>query len=576
MTGHGGRLVARVLRNHGAEVLFTLCGGHIQAIYDGCLDEGIRVVDLRHEQSAVFAADAWSRLTGRVGAAAVTAGPGVTNAITAVANAWRAQSPVVVLGGAAPQPLMGKGALQEADLVPVLAPISKASYRITRADRLADQLDEAFRLAAEGVPGPVYVEVPVDLLFDSAPLPDPLPLAPRTPLASFGPGRLAGHTPLAPDPEAVAQAVHLLEGSRSPVALVGSQLRWHGDPDLLARWAQRFQLPVYLNGMARGALPQDSPHLFARTRKAALAEADVAVVVGTPLDFRLGYGQSPVWDARTRLIRIDLDPAQLHRNRRADAALAADAGAALAAMLDAAASTVGGPCPSAPAPSVSGSDTPPAARARWLERLRRQEEEKAAGMESSLRSTRTPLDPLRVAAEVDAALEPGSVVVGDGGDFVATAAAVVQPRRWPGGWLDPGPLGTLGIGTGFAVAARLAFPESPVLALFGDGSVGFNLADFEAAARQGLPFVAVVGNDGAWTQIRRGQVQMYGAERAVATGLTRARYERAVEALGGWGAWVERPDELAPALRQALASGRPALVNVAIAPGSFRAGAISI
>lgn len=562
MTGHGGRLTARVLRNHGTEVLFTLCGGHIQSIYDGCLDEGIRVVDLRHEQSAVFAADAWSRLTGRVGVAAVTAGPGVTNAVTAVANAWRAQSPLVLLGGAAPQPLAGRGALQEAELVPVLAPVTKASYRITRIERLADQLDEAFHLAAAGVPGPVYVELPVDLLFDTGTLPDSRPLPPRSSLAPFGPGYLAGHAPLAPAPRAVQEAVELLDGAQRPVALVGSQFRWAGDPELLARWAQRFQIPVYLNGMARGALRPESPHLFSRTRKAALAQADVAVVVGTPLDFRLGYGRPPVWETGTRLIRIDLDPAQLHRNRVADVALAADPGLALAAMLEAAPE----------ASSGAASD----ARGNWMDRLRHLEAEHAARMEPGLRSDRAPLDPLRVAAELDTVLEPGSVVIGDGGDFVATAAAVLRPRRWPGGWLDPGPLGTLGIGTGFAVAARLAFPQSPVVVVFGDGSAGFSLGDFEAAARQGLPFVAVVGNDAAWSQIRRGQVQMYGTQRAVATTLSRARYDQAVEALGGWGAWVDRPDALAPALRQALASGRPALVNVAIQPGDFRAGAISI
>ena len=543
---HGGRLVARVLRSEGVGALFTLCGGHIMPIYDGCLEEGIRVVDVRHEQAAVYAADAWARISGRPGVAAVTAGPGVTNAVTAIANAFRAQSPVVVLGGQGPIELQGRGSLQEMDVISVLRPLTKWAVSVTDVRRIPELVSLAFRRALAGVPGPVYVELPLDVLIAQAEeekvaYPGPAPPRPAQP----------------GDPQRVAQAAAILAQAERPVALVGSQLRWSPDPGSLARFAEAARIPVFTNGMARGALPPDHPYFFQRSRRVALAEADVVLIAGTPLDFRLNYGQA--FGAHARLVQIDLDPAELGRNREPLCGIVGDPGTVLDQMVEAGAGAL--------------SST---ARQAWLEALKAEEEKAARRMAASLASDASPVDPLRLCAEIDALLSEDATVIGDGGDFVATAANVLRVRRYPAGWLDPGPLGTLGVGMGYAMAARLLRPKGEVLLLLGDGAAGLDLMEFEAAVRQAIPLVAVVGNDASWTQVRRLQVQFYGEERAVATSLSHARYDRVVEALGGHGEWVERPEEIRPALERAFASGRPALVNVKMGRSDFRAGAISV
>lgn len=543
---HGGHLVARVLRNEGVDALFTLCGGHIMAIYDGCVQLGIRVVDVRHEQAAVYAADAWARITGRPGVAAVTAGPGVTNAVTAIANAMRAQSPVVVIGGQGPVELSGRGTLQEMDAIGLVRPITKWAVSVTDVRRIPEWLALAFRRALAGVPGPVYVELPLDVLMaqvdeDKVAYPGPAPSRPAQP----------------GDPQQVAQAAAILATAERPVALVGSQLRWSPDPGSLARFAEATGIPVFTNGMARGALPPDHPCFFQRSRKLALAEADAVLVAGTPLDFRLNYGQAI--GRQARLVQVDLDPAELGRNREPTCGIAGDPGTVLDQMVEAMAGKVS-----------------PTGRRAWLETLKEEEAKAARRMAAGLTSDASPVDPLRLCAEIDALLSDEATVIGDGGDFVATAANVLRVRRYPAGWLDPGPLGTLGVGMGFAMAARLLRPKGEVLLLLGDGAAGLDLMEFEAAVRQDILLVAVVGNDGSWTQIRRLQVQLYGEERAVATSLSHARYDRVVEALGGHGEWVERPEEIRPALERALASGRPALVNVKMGRSDFRAGAISV
>lgn len=539
---HAGRLVAHALRRAGTEVLFTLCGGHIMSIYDGCLDEGIRVVDVRHEQAAVYAADAWGRLTGRVGAAAVTAGPGVCNAVTAIANAWRAQSPLVVFGGQGPLAVAGKGSLQEMDHLAMLRPITKWAVQVQETARLPETVALACRRALSGVPGPVYVEVPLDVIMGTGELPaaaEPLPARPAVPA----------------DPARVEQAAALLRQADRPAVLVGSQVRWSPDSDAVGRLGAAAQAPVYVSGMARGLLPAGHPAGFQRSRKAALAAADVVLLAGAPLDFRLNYGEAI--PAGTALIQADLDPGELGRNREPAVGLAGDPGTVCAQLL-------------------AAGVAPAAGRAGWLAQLRAAEDRAWEKMQAGLTSGAAPVDPLRLCAELDAWLGDDATVIGDGGDFVATAANVLRPRRYPAGWLDPGPLGTLGVGPGFALAARLARPSGQVLLLLGDGAAGLDLMEFEAAVRQGIPFVAVCGNDAGWTQIRRLQVQMYGEARAVATALDFTRYDQAVAAVGGHGEWVQRPEDLRPALDRALASGRPALVNVQMGRSDFRAGAISV
>lgn len=541
---HGGALVAAALRREGLDVVFTLCGGHVMAIYDGCIDEGIRVVDVRHEQTAAFAADAWSRLTGKPGVAIVTAGPGVTNAATAVANAYRAESPAVIIGGQGPHALAGKGALQEMDLMGVLKPITKWQAKVADVKRIPEYVATAVRQAMSGVPGPVYLEIPVDVLFEQAEADDLTWPAPY-------PGR-----PAQPgDPDRVNEAVGLLRKADRPVVLVGSQIRWSPRWEAARVFARMAGAPVYTSGMARGILDPK----WSRSRKAALAEADLVLLFGAPLDFRLNYGQPPVWNDSCKLIRVDLDPAEPGRNRDAEIAIPGDAASVMSQMMQ---------------HVHLGIDKP--ARQEWLAKLAAVEEAQAAKLAPALASEAVPVDPLRLCAEVDAALPPGTTVIGDGGDFVATAAALVRVRRYPSGWMDPGPLGTLGIGMGFAMAAKLARPAAPVCLLLGDGTAGLNLMEVEAAVRQQIPFVVVIGNDAAWTQIRRGQVQMFGESRAPATALDYVRYDLAAAGLGAHAEYVEKPEDLRPALDRAFAAGKVAVVNVKMGLSEFRSGAISI
>ncbi len=541
---HGGRLVARALKRHGTSHLFTLCGGHIQAIYDGCLDEGIRVVDVRHEQTAGHAADGWARMTGKPGVCAVTAGPGVTDVVTAVANAQRAQVPMICIGGAGPKAYSDMGSLQDMDHVSLMRSITKWSVQVPETRRLAEYVDAAFRVAQSNVPGPVFLEMPLDILMnggDDAEMPATAPLdAPPRP---------------GPDARAIAQAAALLRGAKRPALLVGAQVRWSPVREELASILERFGAPVYLNGMARGALPHGHPLLFSRSRRFALQQADVVVVLGTPFDFRVDYGRTPTWNPDAKIVQVDLDASELGRNRRIDVAVHSDSGLALGALAEELGGTLSFP--------------------EWVKTVRADEDKRRAKMEAEIGSDASPPNPLRVCAELGKRLGPNDVVIGDGGDFVATAAYVLK-MQWPQIWMDPGPLGTLGVGPGYAMAAKLARPEANVVLVYGDGSFGLHALEFEALARQDIPVVAVIGNDAGWTQIRRGQVDIYGEPRAVATALDYTRYDKVVEACGGRGFWVDTVEALGPALDEAFACKKPACVNVKIAKSDFRKGAISV
>lgn len=537
---HGGRLVSKALARHGVTHLFTLCGGHIQAIYDGCIDDGIRVVDVRHEQTAGHAADGYARMTGKPGICAVTAGPGVTDAVTAVANAQRAGIPMVVIGGAGPRMLQDMGSLQDMNHVELMRPITKWSVAVPATDRIQEYIDSAFRVAQSNVPGPVFLEMPLDLLMsfgdDAVPPTDPVIESPR-------PGG---------DPRAIARAAELLRAAERPMFIVGSQIRWSPRRDALRAFADVTGAPFFLNGMARGGLPYEHPNLMSRARKQALAQADVVFIFGTPLDFRLSYGRAILPDAK--LIQVDLDGNELGKNRRLDVAIHGDTGVVLAQLCEAVGKKTHGD---------------------WLATIRAAEDASRAKMQSEMTSDADPPNPLRVCAEVSQRLGREDIVIGDGGDFVATAAYVLK-MEWPQLWMDPGPLGTLGVGPGYAMAASLVRPEARTWIVYGDGSFGLHGLEFEAMARQGLPVIGVIGNDAAWMQIRRGQVDIYGKERAVATALEYTRYDKVVEAVGGFGAYVEKVADLGPALDAALASGKPACVNVKIASSDFRKGAISV
>jgi acetolactate synthase-1/2/3 large subunit len=531
----GGHLVARMLKKEGVDTVFTLSGLHVAPIYAGCVDEGVRIVDTRHEQAAAHAADAWARLTRGVGVAIVTAGPGVTDAVTGVANAWAAASPLVLLGGAAPTFNQGRGSLQEMPQVQLFQGISKWSERVPSPDLVPSFLARAFRVARAGRPGPVFLELPWDVLSNGADeaLADAQTLY-RTDARSPG------------DPTKIEAALALLERAERPVVMAGSSI-WRDDAvAALERFATRAGIPVYLNGMGRGCLPREHPCAFELSRKDALAAADVVLVVGTPLDFRLGYGTEPTFAAGARVVQVDIEAAEIGRNRPVDVGIVGDS----RSVLEALAAGVRGPAP-----------------AEWARLLREKEAGRRERQREHEESDQRPIHHFRLARAIETvASRAGEVTyVADGGNVVAVAAKVVRVPG-PGRWLDPGPLGTLGVGAPFAIAAKLLRPDRPVCVIQGDGAFGLNGMDFDTAVRFKLPMVVVVGNDAAWGQIHVPQRGLYGEEHAVATKLAPTRYDRVVEALGGKGEHVEDPADLVPALERAFASGTVYCVDVAIDP----------
>ena len=532
----GGRLVARMLRKEGVSTIFTLSGLHVAPIYVGCVDEGIRIVDTRHEQAAAHAADAWARLTRGMGVAVVTAGPGVTDSVTGVANAYAASSPLLLLGGAAPTFNQGRGSLQEMPQVQLFQGITKWSDRIPSPDLVPSFLAKAFRVARSGRPGPVFLEIPWDVLSNGA---DEALAEAQS--AYRTDARLPG------DPAKLEAALALLARAERPLLVGGSSIWWDGAVEALERLATRTGIPVFLNGMGRGCLPPDHASAFHLSRKEALASADVVLVVGTPLDFRMGYGTEPTFASGAKVIQVDVDASEIGRNRPIEVGIVADARSVLEALASSA--------------KLSS------AAAGWRKFLREKETERAERQRGFEESDQRPIHHFRLAKAIDTvARRAGDVTfVGDGGNVVAVAAKTIRVPK-PGRWLDPGPLGTLGVGAPFAIAAKLLAPERPVCVVQGDGSFGLNGMDYDTAVRFKLPMVVVVGNDAAWGQILIPQRAMHGEEHAVATRLAPTRYDRVVEALGGKGEHVEDPRDLVPALERAFASGTVYCVDVAIDP----------
>ncbi len=531
----GGRLVARMLRREGVTTAFTLSGLHVAPIYAGCVEEGVRLVDTRHEQAAAHAADAWARLTRGVGVAIVTAGPGVTDAVTGVANAWAASAPLILLGGAAPTFNQGRGSLQEMPQTQLFAGITKWSERVPSTGLVPSFLARAFRVALAGRPGPVFLELPWDVLSNGA----------EEELADQATSyRTSARSP--GDPAQVEAALALLRAAERPVLVAGSSVYWDDAAAPLSDLALRAGLPVYLNGMGRGCLPAAHPSLLQLSRKDALAQADLVLVVGTPLDFRLGYGAEPGFAPGAKVVQVDVDAAEIGRNRPVQVGLVGDSRSVLGQLAAGAARREGG---------------------AWLAALREKEAERAARQREFEASGQRPIHHFRLAREIDAAARRAGDVtfVGDGGNVVAVAAKVLRVER-PGRWLDPGPLGCLGVGAPFALAAKLLAPERPVCVVQGDGAFGLNGMDYETAVRFRLPMVVVVGNDAAWGQIRVPQVSLYGEDHSPATRLAPTRYDRVVQALGGAGEHVEDPSDLPAALDRAFASGTVYCVDVAIDP----------
>jgi acetolactate synthase I/II/III large subunit len=533
-TATGAQLLVRMLKAEGVRHLFTLSGLHIAPIYAACVEEGIGIVDTRHEQAAAHAADATARLTRGVGVCAVTAGPGVTDALTGIANAFAANSPVLLLGGAAPSFNAGKGSLQEMEQVDLFTRITKWSDRVPSPDRVPTYMAKAFRTMLSGRLGPVFLELPWDVLSNGVEESEcPLPTGYRTRARQPG------------DPELIERAAGLLSAAERPVVIAGSSIHWDEAAAQLAGLAERLGAPVFLNGAGRGSLPAEHPHFFSHTRKDALGEADVVLIVGTPLDFRLGYGSGIAEGAK--IIQVDSDASEIGRNRAVDIGISGDSRSVLLALTSA-------------LPKRRRGDA-------WLRELRSREQQKAERQAAYERSDQVPIHHFRLARELDqvARAAGDSMFVADGGNWVAIAAKVIGLHK-PGRWLDPGPLGCLGVGAPFAIASRLLYPDRPVFVIQGDGSFGFNGMDFDTALRFKLPMVVVVGNDAAWGQIRLPQVQLFGPEKSPATTLLPTRYDKVVEALGGQGELVTEPAQIRPALERAVASGTVACVNVILDP----------
>ena len=574
---NGGDRVADALKAHGVPVVFTLCGGHISPILAAAKARGIRIVDARHEATAVFAADAFARMTGTPGVAAVTAGPGVTNTITALKNAQLAQSPVVLLGGAAPTALQGRGALQDIDQRALVAPHVKHVARVRRVADLGPAVAEAFRVAASGVPGPVFVETPVDLLYEEklirqwyadaagkgTSLPD---RALRWYLGRHAQKMFAGsdeRSVVATTPVAVPQATATtlasaaaaLAAAKRPLMVIGSQaLARAQDARAIADAVTALRIPVYLSGMARGLLGAAHPLQMRHARRDALRAADCVVLAGVPCDFRLDYGRHVRRSAT--LIAANRSRKDATLNRRPSVAAIGDAGATLRSL----AQRIG-----------NGVDRP-----EWLDALRQRDAAREAEIDRQAVEAGEHVNPVAFFRSLDAAMGEDAVVVADGGDFVATASYILRPRG-PLSWLDPGAFGTLGVGAGFALAAGIARPQAETWLVWGDGASGYGLAEFVTFVRHGVPAIAVVGNDAAWTQIAREQVKMLGDD--VATVLARSDYHRVAEGFGAAGIVVHRTDEVADALGQARAiarAGRSVLINVWLDKTAFREGSISM
>ncbi|MGB5544724.1 MAG: thiamine pyrophosphate-binding protein [Gammaproteobacteria bacterium] len=574
---HGGDRVARVLKAQGVRCVFTLCGGHISPILSGARAQGIRVIDTRHEATAVFAADAMARLTGVPGVAAVTAGPGLTNTITAVKNAQLAQSPVIIIGGATATVLKGRGALQDIDQVALMQPHVKQVLVVSRIRDLVPNLERAFAVAKSGVPGPVFVECPVDLLYPEEVVREWYGIGKRGGgVAGYVQrlylrrhlgrmfddrmGQQPGPAMVEPVPGADAQQVlavaQKLRAAKKPLLIVGSQAVC--EPDRVASVAEavdRLGIPVYLSGMARGLLGSRHPHNFRHRRRDALKSADLVILAGVPCDFRLDYGRHVRRGAA--LVAANRSREEVRLNRKPDIGVLADAGSFLADL-------------SRAAPAAGG------AWSEWRSELSAREQERESGISADAAGSGEFTNPLALCSSINEALSEDSIVVADGGDFVGTASYIVRPRG-PLQWLDPGVFGTLGVGAGFALGAAVSRPGSEVWVLFGDGSFGYSMAEFDTFVRHQIPIIAVVGNDGCWSQIAREQIKLLKDD--VAVMLQRSDYHRVVAGFGASGLVIRHNAEVSDVLSQAreiARGGHPVLINALLDRSEFREGSISI
>jgi acetolactate synthase-1/2/3 large subunit len=545
LEGHGGTHALAAARAYGVTTMFTLSGAHVFPLYDAAVhaDPPMPVVDVRHEATAVFAAEATAKLTRAPGLAVLTAGPGVTNGISAVATAHFNASPLLVLGGRAPSNRWGQGSLQELDHPPLLTPLTRLAATVPSTDRIGAEVAAALHVATRPRRGPVFLDVPLEALYGTA-----VAAAPEAAGRSAGRRDGAGVPGGAPDPEAVDRLARALRAARRPVMIIGGDV-WMGGAERAARrLAETLQLPTVANGMGRGVLPPDSPVQVTRARGAALGGADLVVVVGTPLDFRLGYGRFGGREGRppAAVAHVMEDQESLAGHVELVAAAAGD----LTTLLDALAER-------------SGAEDQ-AAREAWLGEVQGAVRQAVKEDADALGATTTPVHPARIYGELRGQLADDSVIIGDGGDFVSFAGRYLEPAA-PGCWLDPGPYGCLGTGLGYALAARLARPAAQVVLLLGDGAAGFSLMDVDTLVRHRLPVVMVIGNNGVWA-LEKGPMRMLYGYDVAADLRPGTRYDEVVRALGGDGELVEDPEAIGPALRRGFDSGVPYCINVITDP----------
>ena len=547
----GGHLVAKALKNEGVDAIFTLCGGHIIDIYDGCIEEGIRIFDFRHEQTAAHAADGYARQTGKLGCLVTTAGPGFTNAITGIATAFRSESPVLHIGGQSALSQWKMGGLQELPHMEILKPITKFASTVMSTERVADMVAMAARECFNGACGPSYLEIPRDVLDREVPVETvKLPIK----------DRYRASIKSQADPSAVKGVVEILKKSERPAILFGQQV-WQSRSHIEAnQFIEKLKIPAYTNGASRGMIGKGCKYSFDRTRGDAFKQADTIIIVGTPFDFRMGYGSRISSDIK--IIQIDQDYSNVGKNRDIDIGLVGHPGSVLSQIIDL--------MPKSYDTKIEKS------RDKWIELLSSKEDEKYEKLLPTFKSDSMPIHPYRVAYEINEFLVDNTIFIGDGGDVVTISAQAVRPKN-PGQWMDPGALGSLGVGTGFAFAAKLANPDKEVLCYYGDGSFGMTAFDIETADRFGMPFIAVIGNNSAMNQIRYGQLAKYGQQKGdIANKLGDMKFSDFPKMWGAHGIEVHEPNEISSALNEARKlinkTKKSVVVNIWVDPNEYAPG----
>jgi len=546
----GGHLVAKALKNEGVDTIFTLCGGHIIDIYDGCIEEGIRILDFRHEQTAAHAADGYARQTGKLGCLVTTAGPGFTNAITGIATAFRSESPVLHIGGQSALSQWKMGGLQELPHMEILKPITKFSSTVMSTERISDMVAMAARECFNGACGPSYLEIPRDVLDREIPI-----SSAKIPEL----GKYRASIKSQADIESIKQVSEILHVSERPAILFGQQVWQSRSQNEAIDFIEKLHIPAYTNGASRGMIDSKSTYCFDRTRGDAFKDADSIIIVGTPFDFRMGYGSRISKDIK--IIQIDQDYTNVGKNRDVDVGLVGHPGAIMAQIQQY-------------MPEYSQNTL--TKRHEWVESLAAKEDEKYQKLLPTFKSDNKPIHPYRVAYEINEFLSDDTIFIGDGGDVVTISAQAVRPKN-AGQWMDPGALGSLGVGTGFAIAAKLANPNKEVLCYYGDGSFGMTAFDIETADRFGLPFIAVIGNNSAMNQIRYGQLAKYGQQKGnIANKLGDMNFAEFPKLWGAHGIDVKDPNLISEALNEAREyvkkHKKSVVVNIWVDPNEYAPG----